>query len=538
MSGGFSFPPPPPPPPKTAWSPPAGNDQYASQDRGRGRGQGRGRARPSEARGRDFGRGQSNPNLATLGQRPLEPRSGTFSQGDGANDVQSQTQSPWAELPPGSLVNPTFQPRAPHRAPAHPHVPSTSPPRTLAGHKRKLEALRPPVKSEWANSRTAPAVPSFGAPILPSKPLQAVPLKQSSISTAPRKTLGLAPSDHDPVYSSSDEEEVGEDVDEEALHAGLGEKLTFEHNGLVLSLKNAADLAAWQDERRKNWPTRTRMAEKEVEKRKVGQERKRLLNNVVVRQQDTAALQRQVQREAEKVRQASQKQELTLNQTPGILKAPTKPESRLEKARKDLAKQESRLAGLKKQVSRNQAALDGARARGAEGVVFKADPAKDSNVNVEQRNKTDEADDDSDISSILSESSVVSDDSSNSGSESDDDAPPEDTTIKPPTTTNERGTQQICKYFAASGHCRDGDACGFRHELAPGVQGVQPRQQQQQQQRSRQEDRPPKLDAKEGGRKSIYERLMEQQQEEEDRLALKVVKYLGKAGLFALQPEL
>ena len=35
-------------------------------------------------------------------------------------------------------------------------------------------------------------------------------------------------------------------------------------------------------------------------------------------------------------------------------------------------------------------------------------------------------------------------------------------------------------------------------------------------------------------KKSIYQRLMEQQHEEEDRLVLQVVKHLGAAGFFGL----
>ena len=38
-------------------------------------------------------------------------------------------------------------------------------------------------------------------------------------------------------------------------------------------------------------------------------------------------------------------------------------------------------------------------------------------------------------------------------------------------------------------------------------------------------------------KKSIFQRLMEQQQEEEDRLVLQVVKHLGSAGFFGLETE-
>jgi hypothetical protein len=85
----------------------------------------------------------------------------------------------------------------------------------------------------------------------------------------------------EPYYSSSEQElddrDADEDVDEEAMAAELGTKLTFEHNGSIISLSSPADLARWKSERLKNFPTRTRMAAKVNEKRVMGDMRKKLL---------------------------------------------------------------------------------------------------------------------------------------------------------------------------------------------------------------------------------------------------------------------
>jgi hypothetical protein len=74
-----------------------------------------------------------------------------------------------------------------------------------------------------------------------------------------------------------DDRDADEDVDEEAMAAELGTKLTFEHNGTIISLSSPADLARWKSERLKNFPTRTRMAVKADEKRALGDMRKKLL---------------------------------------------------------------------------------------------------------------------------------------------------------------------------------------------------------------------------------------------------------------------
>ena len=446
-------------------------------------------------------------------------------------------------LPSGTHVNPNFVPvnsgpTSSERSSGEPsHPASTSPPRTVAGHKRKLDALRPPQYESRPGPQPAPVVPKFGASILPSKP-GSTPAPPSQTKRGPHSNgLGLTPSDEPPIYSSSDDEPDNDnpDLDEEALHAELGEKLTFEHNGVVLSLSSAADLAIWQNERRKNWPTRARMSEKEAERRQVGEERKRLFASAARVSQRAVVRSRREEREVEKMKRearALEKPELAGGK-PGQLSAKTVTE--IEKARRELKAQEAKLAALRKRVTKGQAVLDLARASQLEADDAEVErlAASLSRPNETQQPVQEEADESDAVSSVLSDSSVLSSDTYSEPDDSpddDDDDLPEEAPSKsaPPDSTTR--LQSLCKYFVASGYCRDGEACRYRHEPVP--RGPGPPQPPPIQQVSKPTPPTKAKSGSEGDRKGIYRRLVEQQGEEEDRLALQVVKYLGKAGFF------
>jgi hypothetical protein len=316
------------------------------------------------------------------------------------------------------------------------------------------------------------------------------------------------------VDRSDSEEEAENDVDEEAMYAELGDQLTFEHNGMVMSLKSASDLAAWREQRRKNWPTKSRMNEKMAERHRIGEERRRLLSSASLLEDD---------------RCVTGKERKTASDRPGS-GANEQPLSKLDQAKRELREQEQRLKALRRQVARGQAGLEKAQAAMAdEGKHTKATLATAEDGELDE-GKDDDNDDNSDVSSVLSESSsVVSSDSSEA--DSDDDGPPEEATSKAPELPESRSQRPVCRFYYASGHCRDGKSCKYQHELGPGIAKVEVRQ---------------KLGARTavkhmaqdgGGRKGIYDRLLEQQQEEEDELALKVIKYLGKVGFFASAEE-
>ncbi|KAK4975812.1 hypothetical protein LTR42_003433 [Elasticomyces elasticus] len=399
-----------------------------------------------------------------------------------------------------------------------------SPARNVAGHKRKLDALRPQPQRPVSGSLVAPVIPSFGAPFLPTKPVTT-----ASSSDQPRRQqgsngLGLTPAADFPTYESSendDNEDDDPDVDEEALHAELGEKLTFEHNGMVLSLNSTADLLAWQNERRENWPTKARMTEREIERRRIGEERKRLLL-AAAKSKTTApeSINRRARAEDKPKRRSQPAKEHVSTQSD---MPDATPVSEVDQARLHLREQEKKLAALRSPVTKSQAVLEKAQSEQAEydrgpasGFAHDLGSSEQPRPVVKHEEESDAA------SSILSVSSVVSSDSE--PDDSDDEAPPEEAPSRRQLMSKDPN-RPICRPFAASGHCIDGETCPYRHEPAPHTQ----------KQQSSQISKPPVLDkpADDSDRKSIYQRLVEQQQEEEDRLALQVIKYLGKAGFFS-----
>ena len=132
-------------------------------------------------------------------------------------------------------------------------------------------------------------------------------------------------------------------------------------------------------------------------------------------------------------------------------------------------------------------------------------------------------------------SSIVSSDSSSEPGPDDDDETPEEITSKLQAAAPSDKEAYMCKYFTASGYCRNGSNCRFKHE--------QPQQRSQDQshaQRRDQGSRVPQTRSLDTGteRKSIFQRLVEQEQNGEDRLALQVIKYLGKAGFFKEQSSI
>ncbi|SMQ46882.1 unnamed protein product [Zymoseptoria tritici ST99CH_3D7] len=424
-------------------------------------------------------------------------------------------------IPPGSYVNPAFQ-----FGGLGLNLPSESPQRTFAGHKRKLDALREPKPVESPNTPVAPSVPSFGAPIVPLKIDRSSALPSNAGPPKKRTTnvLGLTPAGEQ-QYSSSESDHEDDEVDEEAMFAELGTTLTFEHNGTVLSLNSAADLAKWKKERSKNFPTKARTAMKMDEKRQIGGERRRLLV------QASDAL-----REARRPKEQPRKPKVQ----PEVMKPSVEriSETKLEKAKRELSTQADRLEELRKKVAKSEALAVQLKAQKAARELTQANSPEavaeaDDREEKEGDSPAQDNNDDEDANSSSSESSVISSDSSDSSD--DDDEPPEQTSSKLPPVTS--GTKQpLCTYYVASGQCRDGDACRFRHELPERGTGhayreSQDHQQQQRRQPKRDPHAPPELATID--RKTIFQRMMDQEHGGEDQLALQVIKYLGRMNFFA-----
>ncbi|KAK6439150.1 hypothetical protein LTR95_004643 [Oleoguttula sp. CCFEE 5521] len=591
MAGGFSFPPPPPPPPKRAPAPLQSNGDYQSQQRGRGgtRGvsssRGRGDATPNvghasaplvggsnfiplgvRGRGRDFNNGSSSREDAAPASH--KPSSADYASG-GTQPFPSSSSSSlpaFAGLPSGAHVNPRFlsqagvptaavaskpganygSPTARYQrqvSPAH-HSrgsPSSSDPdRTHAGHKRKLDALRGSSldHDNMPNVSAVPAVPSFYAiPTASTTARPPVRYSSGSIIPGPRTktvataSLGLVPridNDYDEP-AESDNDDDGEDVDEEAQYAELGTRLTFEHNGEVMSLNNAADLAAWREARRKAFPTMMRVADREDDRRRTGDERRRLLADMHLLWRDVRTDDRKARRKVDGVRKGPSTSDM-----PARL-----PLTKLQQATRRLSDCTRELENLQRSFTQSeeqhQRLLD---LYGIEGDQSRQSPPSELLAtlggvkSIEVADKVGrEGHPDAAAVSAPSASGSSESSSDDSTTESDtDDEPPESTSSKPQAPANH--AMGLCRYFAASGYCRDGDTCRFRHELSAKANAAF--------RAASHVARPaidrfaPKLDKPaSNSRKSIHERLVEQEEDEEDRLMLKAIKALGTAGLFA-----
>ena len=544
------------------------HNSHRGQGRGRGRGQSRWRGN------HDPPKSQHMPNSRQHGVwQPGPPQNGSASVTyQSSSNLQHSGAHP---IPPGSYVNPNFgNPYSTSNGPQHSselngitNWKAGSPQRTIAGHKRKLEALRgPPRPKKQPGLATAPAVPGFGAPILPATPnatanspgmQESTQWKQKTI----RKGLGLTPATHDPQYPPPDDEQDGREIDEEAIYAELGDKLTFEHNGVIMSLNSQADLAAWKTERQKRWPTKSRMAEREEERRRIGEARKRLLASAGSLQRSPGGTNpkskiRRGKGFGSKIDGAARDHGSGPAESLGA-DANAQPQTELEKTKAQLEKQTRSLDELRKKVAESKARNRKAKADmerlnesnrpneepngiSAECPSVRADLEEALGGAIyEDGEEENVGEDDGSDDSVLESSSDVSLDSS-SESDSDDDAPEEVTSRPPPSATP--GRQKLpCRYYTTSGYCRDGDSCRFGHEVPsrkPQDQNtVRPQQEQRDYQQARRNPPPPRLDTV-IEKKSIFQRLKEQEQAGEDRLALQVIKYLGKAGLFAdAEPE-
>jgi hypothetical protein len=433
---------------------------------------------------------------------------------------------------------------------SHREAQDDGPGRTQAGHKRKLDALRGPQqpREKKPGPQTAPSVPSFGAPIFPSTTTSASPqptanTQRDQTTARPKpmsRTLGLTPKDGtEPDILSESEDE---DIDEEAQFAELGTKLTFEHNGEVMTLNNEADLAAWRAERRKQFPTSVRVSQKESEMWQIGEERKRLLAAVASlhrapRNRKSEVKTRSLHEPPKDKEEATRSlqsdarvQELPEEQSHDFAPLVEEIESQPEPPVNDELVTQDDPMDAQNYVEPTEAAPVISR----EQALSLLDPEQHTQKalpGIAMDETDDESDADAATLDVEADAAVPDvEEEPAHDSASDDDGPPEQTSSKPRPSAASDASKPVCRYFAASGRCRDGDTCRFRHELSSKAPSARPAQPQQ--------DRPaydryaPKLDPKTNDRKSIFERLVEQEEKGDDRLALQVIKALGQAGFF------
>lgn len=327
-------------------------------------------------------------------------------------------------------------------------------------------------KPPRAKAAAPPPVPSFGFS-LPTPVASHAPAPKENNKKGLKKRLNLGLGEQNAIDESSEEE----DVDEEAAFAEKVkiEGVAFEHNGEVISLQTAADVQSYIKDRRRNFPTQHRIAEKAKE----------------------AAAKRE--HELEFLRRVHGKPHKTATE----IKQPKLPKPERKPTELDNRKREE-LAALRKKLH--------------ESMVKKQQPP----TNLLGLGYDSETDSDAE-SSVLSESSVVSSSEESSDDESDEqdsdsDAPPEPTSSKaaplpvvvPPPAPASAPPSQVCRNWSRDGRCKFGKGCWWAHPPQDKGSG--------------------KEKGKGDKRMGLFEKMVEQELEKADRLALDAIKYLGQNG--------
>lgn len=392
-------------------------------------------------------------------------------------------------------VNTDPQHSQPHMPHSFPLQMQNSPPSTSINKRKRTErqmqfeaqqkpqavptAQRLSKKPPRAKCKAAPEIPSFGF-TLPPTPISRLPASSKPNPSLHQKKskVNLGLTNREEEYESNDEEEV----DEEAAFVAKCkvEGIMFQHNGESISLQTQAEVAAWIKDRRRQFPTQKRIVQKAEE----------------------AAAKRAS--ELEFLRKITGK--------PARRKASVQHDSisHLAQTKKSSAKPKADLEGLRKKVQESMAKKDEVpfkpqiKPKALDlGLGYASDTASDSDDSSELS--------DSSVISSLSESSADSD--SDSGA-NDSDAPPAAQSSKvpiapvavppPPSTLVLPQPKQkinICSNWKKNGKCKYAQYCKYPHP-------------------------------KEGkaNRVGLYERMVEQELEKGDRLALDAIKFLGRNG--------
>lgn len=293
--------------------------------------------------------------------------------------------------------------------------------------------------SSAPRAQVAPAVPSFGAPILSQKP--PAPLSSGkSLKQRPSTGLGLIPQDYGSPENSDqedDQDEEEEEVDEEAALSALQNgPLSFEFNGELSTLGSAADIAEWIEERKKRWPSKRRVEEKELEVQSRMEERRRI-------EQETRA---------------------------AIASASGGDYQPVER-RDDRQQRQTRKPATERQARQNEpqtiSGATGPAEQAIDGTEQPEEAAATENMGIDQALEIPGQD-------------VPADDQQLS--DSDSDAPPEETSSKlshpirvpPPTTTSKSQSKQQqseakqCISFLNQGRCKFGNKCRYKHDASSG----------------------------------------------------------------------
>jgi hypothetical protein len=421
---------------------------------------------------------------------------------------------------------------------------------------------QPISKPPRAKAIPSPAVPGFGF-ALPTSPTLKRPAVAQSSSRGPQKKrkvhLGLT-QHQEPQYESSSSSDGVADVDEEAVLAEniVNKGLVFEHEGHNISLQTPAEIKAWIKDRRRQYPTAKRVAEKskELAEKRAGElEFLRRIKGDTGKRKST-------------VRATQEPRPVAAAPTPSAADIKSAEERQASHQRHQVELQQLRKR-LHESLAINKAKAESSKTATATSTSVSVPQAIDLGLGYASENEDPSAKDededededgDGDDSSELEESSVVSSSSDEQSGDSDldsdshpeeqsakvpippisvlpppptqavkletadlgsdSDSPPEETSakipIKPartplppqqmPSTTTQALNPTTCKSWERYGRCNHKKYCKLEH--------------------------PPKekKEKKEVKKLGLFERLVEQEREQADRLALEGIKWLGQNG--------
>ncbi|PLB44732.1 hypothetical protein P170DRAFT_367196 [Aspergillus steynii IBT 23096] len=404
-----------------------------------------------------------------------------------------------------------------------------------------------------------PPVPSFGNP-LPSKPPPPVDTsKKPKKKKRKHNQLGLTPKTDE--HESSEEED---DVDEEARLApagtGVAAPLQFTYKGRTATLQTPAEFAAWIAERKKRFPTQSRVEEKKKAMEEAKKAREEALRQKDSRKQEAKRPQKDARSPKEQASSSADPVDAAAKakqKADKLRRKLMKEQKRVEKAEADAERARMRVEQLQKGTTgavtetissprQDQTQLEAQgstatapdSAQGFQGKPSEHDEIPDRDTETAEgpitlpagSTKQSQAElsepaelssDASDSSDWTSSSGSESSDSDSDDSDDDDDSAPEQISSRregpervPPPAREVK--KRICRHFARNGRCLRGDQCKFLHEAPQRAAKAKP--------------------VEKKGRKGLLQALLGRQKEDDDRRVMEAIMWLGENGHLEAQP--
>jgi hypothetical protein len=365
MTSNFRFPPPPPPPPPSlpdSHNSKSGPLYPSTYQNGRGASHFRGQRGGNRGGNRGFYGSGNGFNQSSRGGYSYQQRNG-FSNST-HNAQQASYRQNWSgnsytqnqAYSGQSVINQTFIPTAPE-TPRH-QSNRTNPPAknnsTLNGvdsQKRQYDQAfgKNDIKRKVV---AAPSVPSFGLPLPTVVPAAKAVDEPKEAKKRKHNGLGLTPAEEEPEMSEDDADEEAK-LAAAASNANGSNVLSFSYRGKNSTLRTAEEIAAWIEERRKSWPTKARTAEMAAKKacklEAAAQKAKEIAKQKAEKRQAKKQTNRNIKKSHDKTKPKDQgKEEGSRGESlKKSLEAPNLTLSEIEKLQKNLEETQRELAKLR-----------------------------------------------------------------------------------------------------------------------------------------------------------------------------------------------